>query len=123
MTFLAWVLLVALLVLFETPPIRRRLWLALAPSGLLALGFMLGRWLTGFTAPVADAGIAGMAELLLYKFGSPLLFGGFHNLLQANGASLLEHQPYWLGVATNALVVLLLGISARRSASDSMGCS
>ena len=116
MTFLAWGLFMALLVLFETPPIRRRLLLALAPSSLLALGFILGRWLTGFTAPVADAGIAGITELLLYKFGSPLLLGGFHNLLQANGVSLLEHQSwlYWLGAVTNGLVALLLAIFVLR---------
>lgn len=112
MIFLAWGLFMGLWVLFETPPARRRLLLALAPSGLLALWFVLGRWLTGFSAPIADAGIEGIAELLLYKFGSPLLLGGFHNLLRPDGASLLEHQPwiYWLGAASNALVVLTLGI-------------
>ena len=116
MIFLAWGLFMGLWVLFETPPARRRLLLALAPSGLLALWFVLGRWLTGFSAPIADAGIEGIAELLLYKFGSPLLLGGFHNLLRPDGASLLEHQPwiYWLGAASNALAVLTLGIFVLR---------
>lgn len=112
MILLAWGLLMGWLVLFETPPVRRRILLALAPTGLLGLWFVLGRRLTGFEAPVADAEMEGIVELILYKFGSPLQLGGFRNLLQPDGTSLLEHLPwvYWLGAASNALVVLALGI-------------
>lgn len=112
MILLAWGLLMGWLVLFETPPSRRRILLALAPTGLLGLWFVLGRRLTGFEAPVADAGMEGIAELILYKIGSPLQLGGFRNLLQPDGTSLLENLPwvYWLGAASNTLVVLTLGI-------------
>lgn len=112
MVFLAWGLLVSLLALAGPVRSRRHILLALAPIGLLAVWFVLGRRLTGFEAPVADAGMEGVAELILYKFGSPLLLGGFRNLLRPDGVSLLEPYPwvYWLGAASNALVVLALGI-------------
>lgn len=112
MIFMTWGLLAILLVPWGSIRIRHRFLLALVPLGLLVLWFVLGRRLTGFEAPVADAGMEGVAEFILYKFGSPLLLGGFRNLLLPDGTSLLEQHPwlYWLGATSNALVVLGLGI-------------
>jgi hypothetical protein len=112
MIFLAWGLLAILLALGGSVRTRRHILLALAPLGLLVLWFVLGRWLTGFKVPVADAKMEGVTELILYKFGSPLLLGGFRNLLLPDGTSLLEQYPwvYWLGAISNTLVILGLGI-------------
>lgn len=111
MVFLTWVPLVVLLILASQPR-QWRILLALAPSGVLVLWFMLGRRLTGFDPPVADARMSGIAEILLYKFGSPLLLGGFRNFLLPDGTSLFESQVwlYRLGAITNFLVVALLGV-------------
>lgn len=112
MIFMTWGLLTILLVPWGSIRVRRRILLALVPLGLLVLWFVLGRRLSGFEAPVADARMEGVAEFILYKFGSPLLLGGFRNLLLPDGTSLLEQRPwlYWLGAMSNALVVLGLGI-------------
>ena len=111
MVFLTWVLLVVLLILASQPR-QWRILLALAPIGVLALWFVLGRRLTGFDPPVADARMSGITEIFLYKFGSPLLLGGFRNFLLPDGTSLFENQIwfYWLGAITNFLVVVLLGV-------------
>lgn len=110
MVFLVFVLLIAL----ETPRTSRpwRYLLALTPSATLALWFVLGRHLSGYVAPLADASLAGWKEAIIYKLGYPLMLGPFKNLLQPDLSSLLDQLPglYWLGFASNVVVVSGMGI-------------
>ena len=112
MVFLAWGLLLGIKVLVDGHRVRQQIVFGLAPAAVLALWFLLGRWLTGFAVPVADAQMQHLSEVILYKFGYPLLLGGFRNLLRPDGVGLLEQDAwlYWLGVASNAMAVMALGI-------------
>lgn len=105
MVFLVFMLLV-LLEALSTP--RRGRWiLALFPAGVLSLWFVIGRSLAAFSAPLADASMAGWKEVVIYKLGYPLMLGPFKNLLQPDLSSLVDQLPwlYWMGFVANVLVV------------------
>jgi len=110
MVFLVFVLLV----LLEAALTRKHTdWLlALVPGGLLSVFFVVGRSLSSFSPPIADAAMAGWQEAVIYKLGYPLLLGPFKNLLQPDLSSLIDHLPwvYWAGVLANTLVVTGLGL-------------
>ncbi len=110
MVFLVFVILVLLEILVSR---KHSNWiLALLPAGLLSIGFIIGRSLTSFNSPLADAAMAGWQEILIYKLGYPLLLGPFKNLLQPDMSSLLDQLPwfYWAGVLSNILVVTGMGL-------------
>ena len=110
MVFLVFVMLVLMQILVGR---KHSNWiLALLPAGLLSVGFIIGRRLTSFSSPLADAAMAGWQEILIYKLGYPLLLGPFKNLLQPDMSSLLDQLPwfYWAGVMSNILVVTGMGL-------------
>lgn len=110
MVFLAWGALIGIAILLRRLDYRHLL--ALVPSAFLSVWFLLGRQLTDFTPPTADASMSGLGELLLYKAGSPVMFGPFRNYILPTGVSLLEDLApvYWSGAVLNMVFVVLIGL-------------
>ena len=110
LVFLVFVLMVLLETRNTSKPIR---WLlALVPAATLSLWFVLGRHLSNYISPLADAAMAGWKEAVVYKLGYPLMTGPFKNLLQPDLSSLVDQLPwlYWAGFLVNVLVVSGVGI-------------
>jgi len=111
MPFLAWGLLVAILVICSRFPWTHML--AMIPAGALSMAFLIGRHYQEFAAPVSNASWKDVTEMIVYKAGTITMLGPFKNFLLPDGSSLLENQPvlYWLGVSTNVTAISLLGCS------------
>lgn len=109
MVFLAWGLLMGLWALHSREA-RERVTAALLPSVALSLAYLIGQRLAGVEAQFVDARIENLTEAILFKLASPLVLGGFRNLILPDGTSLLEGQPwlYWTGAASNALTLVIL---------------
>ena len=109
--FLAWGLLVAILVVCSRFPWKHIL--AAIPACSLSVAFLIGRHHQEFAAPVSNASWKGVMEMIVYKAGTITMLGPFKNFLLPDGSSLLENHPllYWLGVSANVTVIFLLGCS------------
>ena len=116
MIFLVWCLLLGIMFISSQAEVRWRIFFALLIIAPFPLWFILGRWLTGFVAPVADARLDGIREYLMLKFASPAQHGGFRNMIQPDGSSILEQHGwiYGVGACCTLLVVLLLAIFVLR---------
>lgn len=112
MIFLIWCLFLGLVFLFGQGRLRQSVLLTFLCIAPLPIWFLLGRNITGFEAPVADARLAGVMEFLMIKFASPAQHGGFRNMIQPDGSSLLEFHPwvYGLGAFSTLMVVIMLAI-------------
>lgn len=108
--FLQLGLIITLCVFAGGFPVRHLL--ALIPSGLLSLWFLLGKY--GGSAQQVDtlASWAGWVEAIIYKAGTLTMLGPFRNILESDGSAVLENLPalYWAGFAVNLLVSLALGL-------------
>lgn len=109
--FLQLGLLILLCVCFAGFPIRQLF--ALLPSGLLSLWFLFGRYATPGLKADPLATWATWFEVVVYKLGTLTMLGPFRNILAADGTAVLESLPplYWIGVAANVFITLVLGIS------------
>ena len=112
MIFLVWCLFLGLVFFSDKGQLHKNALLTIFFIAPLPIWFILGRQLTGFVAPVADARLAGIMEFLMIKFASPAQHGGFRNMIQPDGSSLLEFYPwvYGLGAFSTLLVVIMLAI-------------
>lgn len=112
MIFLVWCLFLGLLFLSGQGRFRQSVLLTFLYIAPLPIWFVLGRQLSGFVAPVADARLAGVMEFLLLKLASPAQHGGFRNMIQPDGSSLLEYHAwvYGLGTFSTLMVVIMLTI-------------
>lgn len=112
MIFLVWCLSLGLDGLFGKNQLRRRAFFTLLIIAPLPMWFVLGRQFTGFLAPVADARLSSALEFLMIKLASPAQHGGFRNMIQPDGSSLLENHLwiYGLGALCTLIVVVLLAI-------------
>lgn len=90
---------------------RRKTLPALALGVALGIWYLLGRQLSGFVAPVADANLAGWMEIAVYKLGFAAYLGPFKNLLDANLHSQYSGLSwvYWLGFLANGISAALIG--------------
>lgn len=112
MVFLTWGLVMGLWAL-HCRELRGRVTAAIIPSVALSLAYLIGQHLAGVEPQFVDARIENLTEAIWFKLASPLVLGGFRNLILPDGTSLLEDQPwlYWTGAASNGLTLLILATS------------